>query len=244
MLQPVKYKTVVDVAIENIGKYIAENMQKGDVLPSERELAERLQISRNITREALQHFRTLGIIESKPKVGAIITRLFPADAYAGYKPLLAIYPHTFDDLAHLRLTLELGCVERAVKNVTDEDIAELKKMCEKISTLGNRKNRRASKTEALLQEADIEFHTRFMKLSGNALINSMIPLVIEFFEKQYLCGKKIMNRRESGYQEHFDMVEALQKGDCETLSTLIRSHLMNYLERQFQKSSKMPENSC
>ena len=59
MLRPVKCKNTVEIAIENIGKYIAENLHVGDVLPSESELAEQLCISRNITREALQHFRTL-----------------------------------------------------------------------------------------------------------------------------------------------------------------------------------------
>ena len=54
MLKPVKIRSTVEAAIENIGSYIA-TLQEGDVLPGERELAEKLQISRNITREALPH---------------------------------------------------------------------------------------------------------------------------------------------------------------------------------------------
>ena len=223
VLQPVKCKNTVDIAIETIGKYIAENTHVGDALPSERELAEKLQISRNILREALQHFRTLGIIESKPKTGAVVTRLMPNDAYAGYKPFLSISPHTFQDLAHLRLTLELGCAERAIEHVTAQDIEELNVLCEKICTLSQK-----PENENLLQEADIEFHTKIMKLSHNALIDSMIPLVIEFFEKEFLEEHFFINRRESGYQEHFDMVKALEKKDLVNLTGLIRSHLQSY----------------
>ena len=45
MLQPVKYKNTVDIAIEHIGNYIAKNLNIGDVLPSERNLAEQYQRS-------------------------------------------------------------------------------------------------------------------------------------------------------------------------------------------------------
>ena len=236
MLQPVKYKTVVDVAIENIGKYIAENMQKGDVLPSERELAERLQISRNITREALQHFRTLGIIESKPKVGATVASLFPSDVYAGYKPFLAIQPHTFEDLAHLRLTLELGCAERAIANVTPEAVMTLYSLCEKIQTLAAEN---ASDNENELNNADIEFHTAIMRLSNNALINSLIPLVTEFFDQQFLCDKNSSVKHEIGYREHFEMVDALKEGDLDSLSALIPSHLDGYCKKYISQDKEV-----
>ena len=232
VLQPVKCKNTVDIAIETIGNFIAETMHVGDTLPSERELAEQLQISRNITREALQHFRTLGIIESKPKTGAVVARLMPHDAYAGYKPFLAISPHTFQDLAHLRLTLELGCAERAIEHVTAQDIEELTRLCEKICALSQKTATTAGKNKKLLREIDIEFHTKIMKLSHNALIDSMIPLVIEFFENEFLEKHSFINRRESGYQEHFDIVKALEKKDLPKLTGLIRSHLQSYFDKE------------
>lgn len=225
MIEPVKNKNTVDIAIEHIGDYIAKNMKEGDVLPSERDLAEQLQISRNITREALQHFRTLGIIESKPKVGAVIARLLPADVYANYKPFLAIMPHTFQDLAHLRLTLELGCAEKAVENVTEKDLKELALLSEKIRSLAKSPK---SRDKSRLNEMDMEFHTKIMKLSGNTLIDSLIPLVVEFFEKQF--QDKPLCRRDCGYQEHFEMVNALKERDIDQLSLLIRSHITSYIK--------------
>ena len=58
-----------------------------------------------------------------------------------------------------------------------------------------------------------------MKLSHNALIDSMIPLVIEFFEKEFHEEHFFINRRETGYQEHFDMVKALEKKDLANVPT-------------------------
>ncbi|MBR6586706.1 MAG: FadR family transcriptional regulator, partial [Kiritimatiellae bacterium] len=97
----------------SIGAYIA-TLHEGDVLPGERELAGKLQISRNITREALQHFRTLGIIASKPKIGSVVVKLLPANPYAGYMPFIAASRHSLKELLELRFILESGCCDSAV----------------------------------------------------------------------------------------------------------------------------------
>ena len=230
MLRPVKCKNTVEIAIENIGKYIAENLHVGDVLPSERELAEQLCISRNITREALQHFRTLGIIESKPKVGATVARLSPGNIYEGYMPFLSTSEHSFEDLAHLRLILESGCAERAIKNATEEKIRKLQILSEEIKKNSEEFRNGNQKSKEEMFRADIEFHTELIRLSGNALVDSLIPLVVEFFSKQYLRSITSLNKRMIGYEEHFQMVEALKEKNLEKLSGLIRSHINFYIE--------------
>ena len=230
MLRPVKCKNTVEIAIENIGNYIAENLRVGDVLPSERELAEQLCISRNITREALQHFRTLGIIESKPKVGATVARLSPGNIYEGYMPFLSTSQHSFKDLAHLRLMLEFGCAEWAIKNVTEEKIKELQELSEKIKKYSEEFLNGNQKSREEMFKADIEFHTELMRLSGNLLIESLIPLVVEFFSKQFLRSITSLNKRTIGYEEHIQMVDALKEKDLEKLTGLIRSHINIYIE--------------
>ena len=230
MIHPVKCKNTVELAIENIGNFIAQNLQEGDVLPSERDLAESLCISRNITREALQHFRTLGIIQSKPKVGAVVSRMTPGNVYKGFFPFIPVTDHSFQDLAHLRLTLELGCAEMAVKRVTPEDIDTLYALSEKIYRAATQKK---NGDETLLSEqmnADMEFHTKMMLISGNRLMESLIPLVVEFFGKHFLRERSAatIKDREAGYQEHFKMVEALKNGNTEELTLLIRSHIKGY----------------
>ena len=55
-------------------------------------------------------------------------------------------------------------------------------------------------------------------------------LVVEFFSKQYLRCVTNSFRRPDGYQEHFAMINALEKGDAAELSALIRSHINDYIE--------------
>lgn len=229
MLRPVKCKNTVETAIENIGDYIARNLNVGDILPSERDLAEQLCISRNITREALQHFRTLGILESKPKKGAVVARLSPGNIYEGFFPFIPSTEHSFQDLVHLRLMLELGCAERAVNNITPENLDELYCLCEKcqVSTQGWQDGDASLRDEMF--KTDMEFHTKLIKFSGNALMESLIPLVVEFFSKQYLRSITSTNKGNViGVEEHFRITDALKSRNQEELSSLIRSHINRY----------------
>lgn len=227
MLQQVRHKTTVDIAIDNIGDYIINHLQVGDSLPGEREIAEKLQISRNITREALQHYRTLGIIESKPKVGAVVARLTPGKAFDGYLPFISIMEHGLEDLAQLRLMLELGAAEAAVEKVKTSDIEYLMGLCKRIENLFEKVQTGGEKYRNEIFDADLEFHSAMLKLSGNKLMESLIPLVVEFFAKH--LPREVVGSRKAGYQEHYGMVKALQEHDLPALQSLLRSHLSEYM---------------
>lgn len=224
MLQPVKMKSTVEAAIESIGNFIA-GLQEGDALPGERELAERLKISRNIAREALQHFRTLGIIESKPKVGAVVSKLLPVNPYGGYMPFIASSQHSMHELLELRLILERGCCRSAAENAEVADLEHLTELAEKIKQLKN--SAPSVQTIYDLNNLDIEFHSEFIRLSKNSLLNSLIPLVVEFFSKNYLQQAECI-KRPAGYEEHFAMIDALKNKDVAKLQQLVTSHIEIY----------------
>ena len=60
-------------ALEKIKKIVFDqNLQAGDRLPSERELAEQLNIGRSSVREALRAMEILGLIETKRGEGTFI----------------------------------------------------------------------------------------------------------------------------------------------------------------------------
>ena len=221
MLEPVKSRSAVDAAIENIGKYIS-TLQVGDVLPGERDLALKLQISRNITREALQHFRTLGIIESRPKIGATVARLLPENPYAGYMPFLAVSRHSLKELVELRLILESGCCELAAANITAEELARLYDLASAINELKSDADQREA-----VWNMDIEFHSAFIRASRNSLLDSLIPLVVEFFSEMWRNSVP-HSLRSTGYEEHLQMVDALKNKDAGKLRDLVVSHIKVY----------------
>lgn len=232
MLEPIKIKSTVEAAIESIGNFIAE-LAEGETLPGERELAEQLKISRNIAREALQHFRTLGIIESKPKIGAVVQKLLPVNPYAGYMPFIVSAQHSLQELAELRLILESGCCKGAVENAADEDLAQLYELADEINRLKD--TAVSSEERCRLNNLDIEFHSAFIRLSRNSLLNSLIPLVIDFFSKHYLHNEDNIKRL-AGYSDHFDMIDALKNKDAAKLQQIVNSHIEVYCAKVDKKS--------
>ena len=104
-------KTTHDAAIDGIRDYILKNRLKvGDSLPSEHELCASLGISRNILREAMRHFRTLGIIASKAKTGAVVARLMPENPFEGYMPFIAAQDNCQSELLKTRQVIEVGAI--------------------------------------------------------------------------------------------------------------------------------------
>lgn len=213
-----------DGAVRSIGEFIiGRAMQPGDALPPEPELAQSLGISRNVLREALRHYRTLGLIESKPKVGTVIRTLIPDNPYAGYFPILAAQADLLPKLAEMREGLEVGFVPQIIQRVTASDLVHLRKVCDRFKTACSREQ---------ITFADMEFHVALLEIAANPLLTGLIPLVVHFFATASRGGEP--NEPGNGqreYENHSRLVEALAAGDADQLSILLRQHYLPYYGR-------------
>ena len=73
MFNSISNKKVYEQVIEQIQKNIMDGtFKKGDKLPSERELSEKMAVSRTSIREALRVLETMGVVESKQGEGNFI----------------------------------------------------------------------------------------------------------------------------------------------------------------------------
>ena len=73
MLSPVKSTKIYEMVMEQIKDIVKKGeLKSGDKLPSERDLCEKLEVSRASIREALRALQMLGLIESKHGEGNFI----------------------------------------------------------------------------------------------------------------------------------------------------------------------------
>ena len=206
----IEKSNTLDAVIKALRDYIiGKNMQPGDRLPTENELSVSLGISRNIIREGMRYFRTLGIIESKPRLGAVIGRLVPDNPFAGYLPFLLNDPQRLQEAVQMRQIIEYGAVPLILRHCREEDIAYLR---HQVARLTDRR-------EAL--EAEINFHTRLLIMTGNLLLRSMIPLTVEFFSRH---SPPPMRRTEEIVAEHEEIVAALDRRDEPRLFAAVKAH--------------------
>lgn len=216
-LQKIGKKNTLDCTIDAIGSYIRGNkLQEGAQLPTELELASRLGVSRSILREALRHFRTLGIITSRSKTGAKLAKLFPADPYRSYRPFLISQPGILPKLIQLRGIIESGSAELIVMQAAAEQIEAMKKY-----------NRRFKEARRLSDRtmADCLFHSELLRCAGNPFIDSLIPLFSDFFQQvMSTVSDDIRTKHEDIVKEHERIIGCIEKKDSAGVRAMLCVH--------------------
>lgn len=181
-------------------------------------MSENLGISRNIIREGISYYRTLGIIESKPKVGAVIVSLCPEDPFSGYMPFLEIDPEGRREAAEMRMTLECGAVPLMIAGCTDDDIKQLELLLDELD-------------KETYIDAEVKFHSIMLKMTANRLIKSMIPLTVEFFAHRR--GRQSERNRKDIINDHKLIIDALRKRNIRLLLEALQLHYKSYFMNNY-----------
>lgn len=217
-------RTTHDAAIDGIRDYIIKNRLKvGASLPTEHELCASLGVSRNILREAMRHFRTLGIIDSKSKTGAVVARLMPENPFEGYMPFIAAQVKCQSELVQARQVIEVGAIPFILVNKAGKDVEALRNLAGEM---------RLKTCAADCADPDILFHSRLIRMAGNRILESIIPLIVNFFEQNKAvmeAGKKKTKRPSRIADEHMAIADAVESDDEEKLKLSIIKHYHNYL---------------
>jgi GntR family transcriptional repressor for pyruvate dehydrogenase complex len=209
--------SAVDRLVEQIRQMLtARGLGIGDPVPTERELGEMFQASRNTVREALVVLRAYGLIETRPKVGAVvaaghgeaITRLF---AFHN-----GISPDSFRELQGFRRIVELGVGEQVILTATEADLEALDRVNDRILVAQN------------MHEAarvDYNFHEAIIALGGNrttlAVYRMLSPVIIEVMQ----LGKWSRPVQADTHSAHVELLSALRARDRVAYAYLMSRHL-------------------
>jgi GntR family transcriptional regulator, transcriptional repressor for pyruvate dehydrogenase complex len=195
--------SAVEVIVEQIKSVIDErNLGVGDALPSERELCEMFSSSRNTVREAMRILKAYGVVDVRPKVGAvIIDRRMDAvfDLYAFNT--IELSRETFLDTQGFRSLIEVGSVDTLFANATGDDVAELRRLNEAM-------NKTHNPHEA--GELDFAFHMAVIGILKNRQIldiyRIMKPVILKIMEN----GVAKLKFNGENFAEHNAIVDALE----------------------------------
>ncbi len=86
----------------------------GDALPTERELCDLFGASRNTVREALRTIRTYGLIDARPRVGAVLTDRQSGAIQNFFAAQMDVSRSTFSDIQGFRRIIEVGIGDHLV----------------------------------------------------------------------------------------------------------------------------------
>lgn len=227
MFTTVSPNRMSEAIVDQIKALIRSNRLKpGDRLPSERELCERMGVSRVTVREALRILEAGGLVEIRvgARGGAFVTTPSSARLGAGLADLINLAPITAVEVTEARLVFELGIIPMIIQRATDDDVDGLRQLTrDHIAAL-----RRGEYTMA----KSAEFHNRVAACTHNAAIEMLVhsfhgPLLMSL--REAATAAPLMGQR--GTYEHRDFVEAIAGRDADKATDIMQRHLTRTAKR-------------
>ena len=236
------YEQIVQQIEESV---LNGSLKPGDQLPAERDLAQRLGVSRTAVREAVKTLREKGLVEAYSGRGTFITDGTSQAARQSFDLMVKIgqqgqqegLPH----LVELRLALEPGIAAMAAERVTDEDLTAMR---EAIAVMDG-----AQENAEVYIEADLDFHLALAEAAANPLILSLIDSIVGLLRTERIRIFKVEGGPQRSQVHHKRILSAVERRDPEMARCAMRAHLEQVREdSQISSGAKpsgmhMPEGS-
>lgn len=214
------------------GAIIQGRLRKGDKLPTERKMAEEMDVSRASVREAIKALEVMGIVKSIQGSGNYITDDPDSTVNRPLCALFALNDGTLDNLLQLRIMLEVEACKDIVKSATDDDIASLSKLA-------------SYDYEDLSIEAqavcDSNFHRGIVNLSRNTLVKYLYTTLARLMDASRARVLAATADRGENYitrDDHALIISSLAHRDAAAAEEAIHRHLE--LNREYREMLDIP----
>jgi GntR family transcriptional repressor for pyruvate dehydrogenase complex len=194
--------------------------QPGDRLPSEREIGERLGVSRTVVREALRALSTKGLVEVRDGAGAYV-RAPSTDLVSELLGICVSHMDTGDvtsgNILEMRRILEIEMSGLAAKRRSADDLADLERLLGLMAEPGSSRERWA--------KIDYEFHDRVAIASKNPLFQIVLRSISEVLMRGRLMGVRLPDYQVKALHHHRNVYEAIRAGSSEKARAAMADHL-------------------
>ncbi len=217
-ITPVKSTKLYHLIVEQLKQLIQSGEYRpGDKLPPERELAQRLRVSRAPVREALVALELLDVVEGRVGDGWFVKRApdssLDVSSVEGRPP---------SDILQARVLVECAIAEQVAAHHDDELVVGLHQAVEAFAD----ELRRGQ----LNGEADRSFHLLLARASGNAVFADLVAYLWDLQNGQFFRLVEGMTgnerpRLERYVREHRAVYEAVETGDAGRARDAMRIHL-------------------
>jgi DNA-binding FadR family transcriptional regulator len=227
MSSTASHESLAETAERQIYDYVkSNNLKPGDAFPREADLAEMLQASRPVVREALSRFRMLGLVKSRRRRGMILSKPSIFETLKKILDPFFLSKEEKQDFYNLRVIIELGLSDVLAFNVTDADLEVLEEIV----------NREEAHPEDfnLYLECDYQFHLQIYKSTKCTALESFQNLLYRNFsdaERAEPNSQHFLRRfTDSNMCSHRDVLEAIKTRIPDVIHSTIKRHLSHPLE--------------
>lgn len=238
--EPVKRVRTYEQVMAQIETRILDGrLRAGDKLPSERELAISLGVSRPSLRESLRVLEALGVVDIRrgggPDGGTALVRQPGSGLSELLKLEIALAHYTWQEVLETRVTLETWSVQEAAYRAGDDDHIELRAILDRMDD--------ESIDSSEFNRLDALFHVRIAESTGNRLtahfmgsLRSAIHLqMVEMYAQleDWRSTARIVRA------EHREILDAIVARDAPLAATSVQRHIADFYKLNIR--SEEPE---
>lgn len=222
--------TIKELFVERIeGLIFSGALKPGDKLPSERDLAEQMKISKTIVHLGLEDLARMGFINVTPRRGTVVADFAETGNLETLNAILRYNGGKLDrqmvvSIVELRSAIEGGALIRLGRNHSQQDMEELREMMRQFEEAS-----RFSPDIPAVAAALARFHYKICTLSGNQLF----PLIMNAFRGvgSILWESSARFWGEAAlYEQGMKIITMIDEGRGEDAAAYLQSLFEHYLE--------------
>jgi len=218
-------KKGVLVAERLLDEFSAARLSPGQRLPPERELAERLGVSRTVVREGLSALQMAGVVESRVGDGTYIASTF-APTQPRMPPLLRNLQASVSvvEAMQAREALDVSAAHLAIDNATDRDLAKLGASVQRL------RDAIARHEVMAYLEGTLDLHLEIARVGGNVVVEQLVAELIGLVRPNLWIVARNYNEKvlDESFAVHAEMVDGIARRDLTAAIRAIRRHYHHY----------------
>lgn len=214
-------------------------LRPGERLPSERELAERMDVSRPSLREAIGDLQQRGLLVARPNAGIYVADVLGSAFAPALVDLFSRHDEAVFDYIAFRRDMEGLAAERAARLASDTDLMVINTIFTKMEAAHAKRD---PTDEAAL---DAEFHIAIIEASHNVVMLHMMRSMFDLLRQGVFYNRQMMFKarttREALLDQHRAINAALQARDPAAARGAVEAHL-TYVEVALQEQIRAERN--
>ena len=213
----IRRNKVYEEVAQQIERLILKKLRPGDKLPSERELAEMLRVSRSSIRDAIRGLELMGLVEPRQGAGTIVREVSAELLPNPFANALKRRRELVSELLDFRKMLEPPLAARAATHASSDEIAEM-------DDILRRQEEKQVQGDAAVAE-DAEFHYSIALASGNSVVLKVLDILMDLLRDTRERSLQVEGRAQKSLAGHRRILAAIKRHDGDAAKSAMRRHI-------------------